>query len=283
MRPFLPLILALTFAAAARAQDAGPPGSSSVAAAAPPAADAGPPALCTDRPTKSNSACAVEPGYWQLETDLVNGAFQRQGGVTTDTWLVTNPTLKYGLIKNLDVEVNIAPYEIVRTRAGSTDHTDAGLGDLFLRVKYTAYSNADGSVQIGLFPYVKAPTAPLGVGNRAWEGGASLPINLTLSPQWGLTFSPEVDVFKDQVGDGRHLNTSQTVNLSYALPKDVTVYGELWADWNFDPAGEVRQASLDFAVTKLLNKLFKVDAGVNLGLNRATPGVQVYAGLSQKW
>ncbi len=274
MRPTLSLIAALAFAGEARAQDGAP-------TAAPTPPDSGPPALCTDRPTKSNSACAVEPGYWQLETDLFNGTFQHLDGVTTDTWLATNPTLKYGLVKNVDVEVDIAPYEVVRTREASGERTRSGVGDLYLRVKYTAYS--DGSVQVGLFPYVKAPTAPLGVGNGVWEGGVSAPINLTLDSRWGLTFSPEVDVFKDQTGDGRHFNTSQTVNLSCNLPRDVTLYGELWGDWNFDPAGTVRQVSVDFAVTKLVDKLFKIDGGINIGLNRATPGVQVYAGLSKKW
>ena len=277
MRRTLPLIAALAFAGEGHAQEAAP------ATAASPPSDSGPPALCTDRPTKSNSACAVEPGYWQVETDLMNGTFQHLDGVTTDTWLVTNPTLKYGLVKDVDIEVNIAPYEVVRTRDTSGQRTEDGVGDLYLRVKYMAFSNSDGSVQVGLFPYVKAPTAPLGIGNRAWEGGVSAPVNLTLDSQWGLTFSPEVDDFKNQSGDGRHLNTSQTVNLSYNLPKDVTLYGELWGDWNFDPAGTIRQVSLDLAVTKLIGKLFKLDGGVDIGLNRATPGVQVYAGLSKKW
>src|SRR5689334_8598029 len=72
-------------------------------------------ALCADRPTKSNNACAALPGTWQLETDISNGTFQRSGGVTTDTWLLTNPTLKYGVAENWDVEGNLVPYEIVRT------------------------------------------------------------------------------------------------------------------------------------------------------------------------
>ncbi len=257
------------------------------AAATPPApappADPGPTPICTDRPTKSNNACTVDPGAFQLETDLFNGTFQHLSGVTTDTYLVTNPTLKYGVAKNLDVEVNIAPYEFVRTHDASGDHTVGSVGDLYLRLKYLAFSTADGNTQIGLIPYVKAPTARDTVGNGAWEGGVSIPINIKLNDKWSLTFSPEFDAFKDNVGDGRHFNTSQTVSLGYNLPADVTVSGEVWGDWNLDPAGTIRQYSLDFAITKLVNKSLQIDGGVNFGLNHATPGVQLYAGVSKKW
>lgn len=246
-------------------------------------ADAAPSAICTDRPTRSYNACTADPGTWQVESDLFNGAFQHLNGVTTDTWYLANPTLKYGLAKGWDIEANIAPYELVRTKDASGEHTTGSVGDLYLRLKYAAYASADGNVQVGLLPFVKAPTARDGVGNGAWEGGVAAPINIKLNDRWALTFSPEADAIKDAGGDGRHFNTVQTVNLGYSLPHDLTVYGELWGDWNFDPAGTVRQYSFDVAVAKLVSKSFQLDGGVNLGLNRATPGVQVYAGISKKW
>ncbi|HEX3942598.1 MAG TPA: transporter [Rhizomicrobium sp.] len=237
--------------------------------------------ICADRPTKSNNACAVDPGAWQLETDLFNGTFQRSAGVTTDTYLITNPTLKYGIAENWDVEANIAPYEIVRTHDAFGTRTLNGVGDLFLRVKYDA--SPQGDVQLGFVPYVKLPTARDGIGNGAVEAGVSVPVNITLSDVWSLGFSPEFDALKDASVDGRHFNTSQTVVVGYALPGDVTLNAELWGDWNDDPAGAPTQYSLDFAAAKLLTKTFQIDGGVNFGLNRATPDVQLYAGLATKF
>ena len=201
--------------------------------------------ICADRPTKSNNACAVDTGSWQIETDLFNGTFQREDGVTTDTYLLTNPTLKYGVAENWDVEANIAPYEIVRTHDAGGTQTLSGIGDLFLRVKYDAIPQ--GAVQLGFVPYVKLPTAPDGIGNGAVEAGVSVPVNITLSDVWSLGFSPEFDALEDASGSGRHFNTSQTVVAGYALPGDVTLNAELWGDWNVDPDGTVSQYSLDFA------------------------------------
>jgi hypothetical protein len=237
--------------------------------------------ICADRPTKSNNACAVEPGTWQLETDLFNGTFQSGGGVSTDTWFVTNPTLKYGVAENWDVEANLVPYEIVRTHDAFGARTLGGIGDLFLKVKVDAIPQGD--VQLGIIPYVKLPTARDGIGNGAVEAGVSVPVNITLSDAWSFGFSPEFDAPKDANDSGRHFNTSQTVVVGYALPDDLTLNAELWGDWNEDPAGAPTQYSLDFAAAKLLTKTLQIDGGVNIGLNRATPDVQLYAGLATRF
>lgn len=237
--------------------------------------------ICADRPTKSNNACAVDPGTWQLETDLFNGTFQREAGVTADLYLITNPTLKYGIAQNWDVEANIVPYEVLRVHDAFGSQTISGIGDLFLKVKYDAVPQGD--VQIAFIPYVKLPTARDGLGNGAAETGISVPVNITLSDKWSLGFSPEFDALKDGFGSGHHFNTSQTVVVGYALPGDITANAELWGDWNDDPAGTMRQYSLDFAFAKLLTKTFQIDGGVNIGLNRDTPDLQIYTGLATKF
>lgn len=248
-----------------------------------PAAEAPSDPICTDRPTKSDVPCVVPQGVVQIEADLVNASFQRLDGTTVDTVLAPNPTLKYGLSKDLDVEASIAPFEEVRTRTAGETRTLEGVGDLYLRLKYAVFSSAGGAFQLSLVPYVKAPTARAGLGDGAVEAGVVAPMSLKLTSVLTLTLSPEVDALKDGADDGRHANTSQTVNLSLALPRDVTLYGELWADWDFDPAGTGRQTSFDLAATKLLGPSLQLDAGLNLGLDRQTPGAQAYLGVSKKW
>ena len=241
-------------------------------------------AICTDRPTKVFATCAADPGKLQLETDLFNGAFLRLGGVTTDTYLATNPTLKYGLAKNLDIEANIAPYVRIGThdKFGNSGTVD-GVGDLYLRAKYAAFTSADGKFALSVVPYVKAPTAKIGVGNGEWEGGSAFAMSYKLSDVWTLAISPEVDAYKDAEGDGRHVNHIEVINVGRTLPHDLTVYGELWGDWNYDPTGTIRQYSADVAVAWAMTKSFQLDGGLNFGLNKYTPGVQAYVGLSKRF
>src|SRR5947209_7467250 len=74
--------------------------------------------ICTDRPGKGNGACTVPAGSVQLETDLFNWSLTRDAGTRTDVLLYTNPVLKFGLSDSSDLQLNIAPYEEVRTRSG---------------------------------------------------------------------------------------------------------------------------------------------------------------------
>jgi hypothetical protein len=243
--------------------------------------------LCTDRPTKSTSPCTVDAGHWQIESDVYNFTTQTDGGVTTTTQLFTNPTLKLGLTNNLDFEVNIAPYEQVSVHdaASGVTTTTGGVGDLFLKAKLSLLGDDGGNVGFALVPYIKVPTARLGIGNGQVEGGILAPIQLSLPANWQLVIDPEVDALANSVGGGQHANVSSLLSFGYPLTKTVTVSLEVWGDSNFDPTGTVNQASFDLGAAWILAKApnFQLDGGVNFGLNRATPGAQAYIGVSRRF
>lgn len=243
--------------------------------------------LCTDRPTKSTGPCTVDAGQWQLESDIYNFTTQTIDGVTTVTQYFTNPTLKLGITNTLDLEVNIAPYERVTTHDATTgvSTTAEGVGDLYVKAKWSPIGDDGGSFGFALVPYVKVPTAPLGVGNGAVEGGLITPIQFTLSNNLQVLFDPEIDVLADAAGSGYHANTIQLVSLTYPATKTISLSAELWSDANFDPSGTVTQGSFDLGAAWIPAKAptFQLDGGVNLGLNKATPGVQAYMGVSHRF
>jgi hypothetical protein len=244
-------------------------------------ADVTPAPICTDRPTKSTGTCTADAGHLQLEADLVNYSELSLDGTRTQTLLALNPTLKYGLGPRLDVELNLPAWIQTRTHDASGTVTASGSGDVSLKLKQKLYTGP--LVELALMPLVKAPTAARAVGNGAWEGGVLLPLVAKLSEQWSLNLSPELDVLANASGGGHHLNTAQLVNLGRTLPHDVTLSIELWADWDRDPAGSQRQVSFDLGAAWLLSAALQLDGGVNLGLNKLTPGMQAYLGISQRF
>src|SRR5271165_3447363 len=86
--------------------------------------------FCTDRPPKANLPCTVDAGHFQYEADVVNWTYVHTGGLTMNTFLFANPTLKLGLTNTSDLELNMDPIEAV-----STKKTVTGIGDLFVRLK----------------------------------------------------------------------------------------------------------------------------------------------------
>lgn len=243
--------------------------------------------FCADRPTKSNGPCTVDAGHWQIESDIYNFSTQTIEGVTQTTQLITDPTLKLGVTNTFDLEVNITPYQIISTHDAATGVTTtaAGAGDLYLRAKWNLVGDDGGAVSAALFPYVKLPTAGRTLGNGAVEEGLIVPVAFNLPNNFQLTIDPEADALADSVGAGRHLNLATPISLGYGLTKTVTVFGELWGDENFDPSGKIFQASFDLAAAWIPAKQpnLQLDGGVNLGLNRATPGFQGYIGISRRF
>jgi hypothetical protein len=287
-------ILAVGLAAAtvARADDAPtspppPPPDKSGFTLFNPTPDADLRSFCADRPTKSTGPCTIDAGQWQIESDIYNVTTQTTDGVTTVTQLFTNPTLKLGLTNNWDVEVNIAPYEEVTTHDSLTGKTTTaeGVGDLFVRTKVNLVGDDGGDLSVAIEPWVKAPTAAAGVGNGAVEGGVLAPIQINLPLNWQLSLDPELDVLANAQGAGHHLNAISLLSFGYPLTKQLTGFVEVWGDLNFDPTGTVFQSSFDLAAAWIPPKdpNAQLDAGVNFGLNRVTPGVQGYVGVSHRF
>jgi hypothetical protein len=250
-----------------------------------PTPDAALRSLCTDRPTKSASPCTVDAGHWQVESDIYNLTVQRGGGVTVTTELFTNPTLKLGLTNRLDLEVSLAPYERVTVKVGGVSTHSSGVGDLFLRAKANLLGDDGGNVGLAISPFIKVPTASRGLGNGAVEAGVAALLQVSLPDNWSLNFDPELDALENAAGDGRHLNSIAVVSLNRPVSKTVTLSGEVWSDMDFDPAGRQTQVSADVGAAWVPAKVptLQLDGGVNFGLNRATPGVQVYVGISKRF
>lgn len=236
--------------------------------------------ICTDRPTKANATCTVPAGRWQVETDIGNTVRDTQPGTRTETVYETNPTLKYGLTDTVDLQLNVSPRIRIRStdRTTGAHHTTHGVGDVTLRLKTRVFESDTAS--FALIPFVKAPTAARGIGNDRWEGGLAAPIAVALPAGFSLTLGPELDVLADSDGSGHHAALVNLVNVSHPITHRLTMAVEVWDSVNRDPSGTVRQRSADMALIYLVNPNLQLDAGANIGINRATPDRQVYAGIS---
>jgi len=239
--------------------------------------------ICADRPSKSTGPCTVPQGKWQIETGLIDWTSDKSGGVTTDTVGWGNTAIKYGVSDRADVELWITPLETMKVHAAGSSEHHSSIGDMLVRVKY-ALTRDDAPVQVALDPFVKIPTASHQLGNGKVEGGLLVPIEITIgkSPMT-LSLDPEVDLFADADGRGHHVSADNVVNLGFAVSDKLNVSTELWAMWDWDPAGTGKQASWDIAAAYQPTKRLQFDAGANFGINRQTPDVELYTGLSVRF
>ena len=173
--------------------------------------------FCTDRPTRSNLPCTVDAGHILYESDVINWSYAHTGGVTTNTYLFTDPTLKLGITNRVDAELNIVPAERIFTKSSLGKSSIGGSGDLFLRTKVNLASPEGGDFQLTALPYVKLPIAKPGIGNKAVAGGLIVPVSFGLPSDFTLLFDPEIDILRNALNTARHANFASLANLSHAL------------------------------------------------------------------
>ena len=133
-----------------------------------------------------------------------------------------------------------------------------------------------------LAPFLKLPTASGGLSNGAAEGGLVLPMGYDLGNNWSLAMTPEADVQLNASGSGYHANLVNVVGLGKSFGP-VTLGVELWTGQNIDPAGTNSQYSFDLDAAWLVDNDTQLDGGVNIGLNRATPDLEFYFGISRRF
>lgn len=238
--------------------------------------------ICTDRPTNGNYACTVPKGMVQIEADAFGWTTDRFGGARNDEFAVASTVIKYGLSDSSDIQIAWTPYNRVRVRdAAGLVTTDEGVSDVTLLFKQRL-TNPEDPVQVALLPFVSLPTASAGVGSGKVEGGIAVPINYYIPGDWVLTFGPQLNILTNEVGSGRHVGVRQLINMAKSFG-NFTIINELSTDWNFDPAGTIRQYSYNNALVWLANPNLQFDIGTSTGLNRNTPDFAAYVGISTRF
>lgn len=234
--------------------------------------------ICPDRPGKGTSPCTVEAEHAQVEIGLYDVSTQRRSGTTTDLTLAGNTLAKYGIGDSLDLEAGMALYQALRIHDATGTMTQSGVGDLFLHAKWN--TGASGFAFV-LDPYIKLPTAGA-LGNGHVEAGLVAPLSLDLGDGWSLADTPEADLQLNASGSGYHANFADVIGIGRGFGP-LSLGAELWGDQNLDPLGGTCLYSFDLNAAYLANNDLQLDAGMNLGLNRATPDAEFYFGISRRF
>ena len=247
------------------------------------AAQSDPGPICADRPGKATGTCTVAPGRVQLEVGLVDWSLHRNSGVRETSLTVGETVMKFGVSDRSNLAVSLNPYERSTVKAVSSKTSVPGIGGMAVSYKHRITS--DGApFEIAILPTVKIPTAKRSIGNGKLESSLLLPVSYAVPGSTiSLGATPEVDWLADADGHGHHVAMAQVLTVGWEAKPRLTLSAEVWGQWEWDPTGTVKQASVDGSIAYLIRKNVQIDAGANLGLNRATPDVELYAGFATRF
>lgn len=253
-------------------------------AAATPAAAADTRDLCPDRPGLGTPACTVGAGETVVELGIADWTLEKDGVSRTDSWAFGDALLRAGLTSSLEVQVGWTMLGHVRERDGTTGDTArlTRTGDVTLALRQNL-RNPDGSgFSAAAMPYVTLPTGGAGIGAGDWGAGLIVPVSFELGAL-SLGLTPHVDAAVDADGDGRHLAYGSVAGLGFDLSDAVSAAVEVSLNRDRDPAGHATEWLAGFSAGWLPDADSQWDAGVNVGLNRTSPDLQLYAGYARRF
>lgn len=253
--------------------------------AAAPAAAADLRDLCPDRPGRLTPACIVDAGHVQVETGAVDFTHDATASDITDTLTIASTALRYGLTDHLEAVVQWSPYIGVRDRTrGGGVTTDRGVGDVLLGLKQSLLNPDGKGVSIALAPFVTIPTATSSIGAGSSTQGLVMPVTIALPADFSLGLSPEIDRLPNGGDRGHHASYTMIGGLSRQFGA-VTPGVELAATRDDDPTARTTRATADAFVAWVPKSLKTVqfDVATYIGLNRDTPDVEAYIGVSKRF
>lgn len=255
-----------------------------LSAAVPALANEGRRDLCPDRPGLGTPACTVDAGAVMLETGIADWTLDRNGESRTDAWAFGDALLRAGLTPSLEVQIGWTMMSHVRERdRASGDVTSrTRTGDVTLALRKNL-NNPDGSgFSAALMPYATLPVGGEGVGAGDWGAGLVVPVSFELGAvSIGLT--PHVDAAVDGDGDGRHLAYGSVAGIGFGLSDDLSMTAEVSLTRDRDPGGRTTEALAGLSAGWQPDADSQWDVGANIGLNRASPDLELYFGFARRF
>jgi hypothetical protein len=247
----------------------------------------------TDRPTKVLGPNTIDAGHISIESDAFNYVWDSSSPSGAHTRVITtfDPTVRVGLTNSTELALVFAGWSDIYSvgASGSGVTSASGLGDLYLRLKWNLFGNDGGDYSFAVMPYIKLPTAEktyaLAAGlNNEVEGGVVNSLGFTLPADFAVTLQAQLDFLKNGADTGSHLNFQGIINVGHTVPgwDEATAYVELY-NQSTESNNQSPIWTADFALAWLVNDTFQLDAGVNLGLNKAAADFNPYIGLSKRF
>ena len=239
--------------------------------------------LCPTRPGMATPPCIVDSGHALAELGLVDWTLDKQGSDRTDTVVAGDLLLRFGIDKMSEVQIGLTGFGSVRSRIGGVVSRVTSIGDMTLAYK-RSLMNPDGSgVSVAVQPFVTLPTGGSAIGAGDWGAGFILPVGAPLTDKISLEFTPEVDAAVNSSGSGRHFAVSAVEGLSFTLSSKVSAALEVQEVHDADPSGHQDHALAGLAVAFQPSSNWQLDMGSIAGLDRNSPDIELYVGISRRF
>jgi Putative MetA-pathway of phenol degradation len=243
----------------------------------------------TDRPNITNTPHTVDAGHWQIEMGVLDYSQHRDdspgSAVRSDDLGLGQVNFRLGVLDTLELNAAINAYETDRTDslASHARSRSSGFGDATVGGKLNLWgdegTDAAGYTALAIQPQFKLPTAQGGLGNGRFEFSVAAPFLANMPGGIHLGLQPGISAERDS-GNSRYVTGfPDSVSLDRVFFGNLDIYLEY--AWHITTERHlIAPQTIDMGGTLPLARNVVLDAGINVGLNRASNNVEVLAGIS---
>jgi hypothetical protein len=229
--------------------------------------------MTTDRPDVTESPYTIDAGHLQIESSFIEYTRDDEP-VATDSYSVLPTNFRIGVTNNLELSVNVQPYNVQQSGNDST----AGMGSTELRLKANFWGDdGDSKTAAGIMPIVRLPTGPDAIGTDEVEPGVAAMFAVKLTEKVQLGLMAEVDFVRGPDDPSYQTEFLHTASLSFPIVGELNGYVEYAG---IASTGATYLAFADLGLTYQLNDNTQLDAGVNIGLSDSADDFTVFSGIS---
>ncbi len=182
------------------------------------------PAQVTENPM------TVAPGHFLVKMDVLFLKFQNQASTPDNTRYSAvgagETFITTGLAEHLDLQVGLELFLHSRLKTTGGTSSSSGIGDLYIRPKWTFWSDPGLQALAAVMPFVKLPTNSGGVGNGSVEGGVIVPWSMALDRGFRTSAMAEWAILRNDADTGYKSNWFASMALQGDVSPSVGLYAE---------------------------------------------------------
>jgi hypothetical protein len=239
--------------------------------------------FCPDRPGLGTPPCTFDPGHGDVEIGLVDWTLDRQPGSRTDTFVLGDTLVRYGLTPELELQLGWTAFGTQRQRDPSGVSRASGTGDARIALRRNLLHPDGSGLSVAAMPYVGLPAGGRTIGAGTWRAGMLFPVSYQLPHGFQLDFTGRIEAEPNQSRRGRHLAYGGVFGLDAPVAKGVTGTLELSVQRSLDAAGHATPVVGAFSLAWLAHPSLQLDVGANKGVSGGAPDWELYAGIARRF
>jgi hypothetical protein len=173
----------------------------------------------------------IEPGHVLMWMDAISFGLQPEAAAPNEYKALALGTtiISTGVTDTFDFEAGAQLFLRDTFTSAGSDHTDSGIGDLQLRVKWTFWSDPSTGQAAAVIPYILVPTNSSAVGNDYTQGGIIIPWSFQTGAGLKAGAMVELDELRNEANTRYDTRWYGSAYARWELAHTVSAYGEATA------------------------------------------------------